>query len=463
LMLSEDSDSFPMIEVRSPELRKQMNLASDRRHFALKELLNANLEGLATPLLQKQKSNKRSLTELENKTIEAYEQAILFQNLRSGGLIVEAMYPPGADGMHAQSMPTGPIMDEFKALMGGVSSHNPDEYQRHSAQLQQLLLNQKWPEGISSNVGNIDKELFYNTYKPFRWACWLFFLMAVLMLAPKAADKINAKILPAVLFIPIVFLILGFYIRVSITGFAPVTNMYGTMIWVSLGVATFGWLFYLLYRNRVFLALTFSGAFVLLFLTDQIPLVISPDMDPIVAVLRSNLWLTIHVLTITISYAAFSIAMLLGNTMIIRDLMGLNSAEWIKTYSHFCYRTMQLGVFLLSIGIILGGVWADYSWGRFWGWDPKETWALIADLGFLILLHARHIGWVDSYRLLLLAPLSYLLVIMAWYGVNFILATGLHSYGFSSGGAMIVFVFVSAQLVLIGAALAKKFVLAKRS
>ena len=97
-------------------------------------------------------------------------------------------------------------------------------------------------------------------------------------------------------------------------------------------------------------------------------------------------------------------------------------------------------------------MWADYSWGRFWGWDPKETWALIADLGFITLLHARFVGWVTPYRLLLLAPVSYLLVIMAWYGVNFILATGLHSYGFSSGGAQMVTTFVIAQVILIAVA-----------
>lgn len=102
----------------------------------------------------------------------------------------------------------------------------------------------------------------------------------------------------------------------------------------------------------------------------------------------------------------------------------------------------------LTAGIILGGIWADYSWGRFWGWDPKETWALIADLGFLAILHARYVGWVNDFSLLAWSSVAYLFVVMAWYGVNFILAAGLHSYGFSSGGAYAIAAFVITQITV---------------
>jgi ABC-type transport system involved in cytochrome c biogenesis permease subunit len=174
-------------------------------------------------------------------------------------------------------------------------------------------------------------------------------------------------------------------------------------------------------------------------------------MDPVVAVLRSNFWLTIHVLTISISYAAFTISMLIGNYSLLRSLVKPLSAAEISRFAHLVHRIIQLGVFLLTAGIILGGIWADYSWGRFWGWDPKETWALIADLGYLTILHGRQAGWVSSQSMLAWAPAAYLLVVMAWYGVNFVLAAGLHSYGFSSGGAMAMAIFVSLQILLFGA------------
>jgi cytochrome c biogenesis factor len=98
------------------------------------------------------------------------------------------------------------------------------------------------------------------------------------------------------------------------------------------------------------------------------------------------------------------------------------------------YRVMQVGILLVGIGTVLGGVWANESWGRFWGWDPKETWALITFLGYLVIVHLKHAKWMDNFGLAVGSVLGFLLVLMTWYGVNFVLGRGLHSYGFGSGG-----------------------------
>ncbi len=105
---------------------------------------------------------------------------------------------------------------------------------------------------------------------------------------------------------------------------------------------------------------------------------------------------------------------------------------------------------------MLGGVWASYSWGRFWGWDPKETWALIATLGYLAILHARMTGWIKDFGMAVGSLLGYLLVLMAWYGVNFVLGTGLHSYGFGSGGYWYVGGFVAFEIAVIAAAVLRR-------
>ena len=114
---------------------------------------------------------------------------------------------------------------------------------------------------------------------------------------------------------------------------------------------------------------------------------------------------------------------------------------WGKRYQAACgevqffiYRAMQIGVLLLATGTILGGVWANYSWGRFWGWDPKETWALITLLCYLALLHGRLAGWWKGFGLSVGSVACFLSVLMSWYGVNFVLGKGLHSYGFGTGG-----------------------------
>jgi ABC-type transport system involved in cytochrome c biogenesis permease subunit len=123
--------------------------------------------------------------------------------------------------------------------------------------------------------------------------------------------------------------------------------------------------------------------------------------------------------------------------------------EKIKEITTGIYRSMQIGVAFLAPGIILGGIWADYSWGRFWGWDPKETWALIALLGYLAVLHARYAGMIRNFGLVVTAIVTFSLVIMAWYGVNFVLGAGLHSYGFGAGGLEYVSAFVAAHMLAV--------------
>jgi len=170
--------------------------------------------------------------------------------------------------------------------------------------------------------------------------------------------------------------------------------------------------------------------------------------------LRSNLWLTVHVLTITISYSAFAVAFGLGVVTVFYFIKNNGALSGIRkqvdSMNDLIYRAIQIGVVLLAAGTILGGVWADYSWGRFWGWDPKEVWALIALLAYLAVLHGRLTGWVGTFNFSVLAVVSFLTVIMAWYGVNFILGAGLHTYGFSAGGFSTVCAFVGAVTLYVG-------------
>ena len=128
------------------------------------------------------------------------------------------------------------------------------------------------------------------------------------------------------------------------------------------------------------------------------------------------------------------------------------TAGRIKPLSNFIYRVMQVGVLLVAAGTILGGVWADYSWGRFWGWDPKEVWALITLLVYLVPLHGRFAGWVNTFGLVVASVACFGSVMMAWYGVNFVLGVGLHSYGFVEGGSQgVVLASCAAVLAVVAA------------
>ncbi len=457
-----DSQYLEIANIRDPELRTKLGYSKEQRWVSFYQLSNSKLQELSAPILEKQKQNERSVTPDEKKTLEVVQQFFMGRELLAGDQFFQAINlnvenigeTAGAAHEH------GPVFEMGRSLLQALAAQDSIKSIRSASDLKVVSEQQKMPEMFKPYLDKMGAEVVYNHFRPFFFAAILYLLMGCLLIARLPKNMLSKnKILMVI--VPIALLhLLGFAVRVYITGFAPVTSMYGTMIWMSFGVVLFGTLLFYLYENYIMMGTLLLGASAVLFLTESIPLVLSPDLDPIVAVLRNNFWLTIHVMTISISYAALTISMLLGNVVLVRTILGKGNLtsenEFVKTQSHLVYRAVQLGVFLLTVGIILGGWWADYSWGRFWGWDPKETWALIADIGYIAILHARYLGWLGPYGLLAAAPMAYLLVIMAWYGVNFILAAGLHSYGFSSGGATIVLTFVIVQFVIFAAAMIMK-------
>ena len=241
--------------------------------------------------------------------------------------------------------------------------------------------------------------------------------------------------------------------RCMIAGRPPVTNMYESIIWVSFAVTFFGMIFFARYSAPIYLLAALPVSLVALLLVHQMPIAMPSSIDPLVPVLRDNFWLTIHVLTITLSYAAFALAMGFGHILLWRYMRNPAAARADQPMHFWLYRVLQLGVLLLAAGTILGGVWANYSWGRFWGWDPKETWALIALLCYILTLHGRLAGWWTQFGLVVASVVCFLAVLFAWYGVNFVLGKGLHSYGFGIGGETYVASFVIADLLFVAFAI----------
>jgi ABC-type transport system involved in cytochrome c biogenesis permease subunit len=301
-----------------------------------------------------------------------------------------------------------------------------------------------------SNTAKINRELFYNKFQPFYWT-WALYIVALLALILSLMWKKTAVYAAAMsmLAISILFHGFGFVLRCSITGWAPVTNMYETIIWVAMMGAVFAFVLEMVYRHRV---IAIGGAVVALLGT-----IVAASMPPefgtsirgLQPVLRSNYWLGIHVLTIVSSYAAFALAMVLGNIVLGQLINGKVAAATIRTNIFYTYRAIQIGVLLVAAGTILGGLWADVSWGKFWSWDAKEVWALIVLLTYLALLHGRFAGWIKQFGLAAGAVLCFSAVLMSWYGVNFVLRAGLHAYGFGSGGQGYMFTFVGLQWVYV--------------
>ncbi len=300
----------------------------------------------------------------------------------------------------------------------------------------------------------MDVELAYNHWKPFRYA-WAFMLVATagMLLHLRSGWRTFYWCGVGAYSLGMVFLLIGFTMCASISGRPPVTNMYESVIYVGSGVAALGIVFGILYRQKYVLTAAAAISMVTLVLADICPVVLDSSVEPLVPVLRNNFWLVTHVMTVTLSYAAFALALGIANITLGYYAFRLNSSEVIGALSQFTYKAIQVGVLLFAAGIVLGGIWADYSWGRFWGWDPKEVWALVALLGYLSVLHARISGAVGHRGLAVLSVVCFSLVIVAWYGVNFVLGAGLHSYGFGDGGQGYVYLAIFAQWSFVGVAL----------
>lgn len=239
-------------------------------------------------------------------------------------------------------------------------------------------------------------------------------------------------------------------LRVIISGRAPVTNMYETVLFSGWGALLLGLIIGHFKKEKAFVYVGLAYNVMTMMMMNFATGMLSASISPLVPVLRDNFWLSTHVTTIILSYGALAMSWVLANTVLIKRRFGGGiSAEDERYYADLTYTCLKWGTVMLAAGIILGGVWADYSWGRFWGWDPKETWSLIVLCIYMAILHGRYTAWIPPKRFALLVAGAFMSVMMAWFGVNYILATGLHSYGFSEGGAIFLGSFFLIQTALL--------------
>jgi ABC-type transport system involved in cytochrome c biogenesis permease subunit len=224
-------------------------------------------------------------------------------------------------------------------------------------------------------------------------------------------------------------------IRCIIMQRPPVGNLYDTIIFIATTGVMFSLLVEWMSRKGFALGLAPILGTALIVLARRYEVGDASDhLDPLVAVLDSNFWLTTHVITITLGYSAGLLAaMLSGIYVLIRglNLDGVNK-DLRRSLTKAVYGCICLTVFLSLVGTVLGGVWANYSWGRFWGWDPKENGALMIVLWTLAILHARLGGIIKEWGLHLSSLFTACIVAFSWWHVNF-LGVGLHNYGFTTG------------------------------
>jgi cytochrome c-type biogenesis protein CcsB len=452
----------PIVKVTHAGLRGAAGLPADKDHYSFEELVSHQGFMGAVEKVHGKLRAEEELDPVESELANLYDTLSVMNGIMSGEALRIIPHPgdPKATWYSIADLndPQVPQAQRIRALVSAlVTAYDAGDLpavRTASAGLASRLANVA-PETYPPEK-DLAREVHYNRAKPFRTA-WLLYLLGFLALIASfpLASKGFARAGMALVVGGFLMNGYGMLLRILISGRPPVTNMYETVIFVAWGGVLFALIFELVYKARYFAATAAGLATLCLILADNVP-ILDGAIAPLVPVLRDNMWLTVHVLTITLGYAAFTLAMGLGHVNLGLYFFAPGKAGLLKSLSLFLYRALQVGTLFLAVGTLLGGVWASYSWGRFWGWDPKETWALIALLGYLAILHGRFVGWIRDFGLAVGSILGYLLVLMAWYGVNFVLGTGLHSYGFGSGGYTYIGGFVAFEAAVIVAALLRR-------
>ncbi|HUJ10953.1 MAG TPA: cytochrome c biogenesis protein CcsA [Verrucomicrobiae bacterium] len=480
---SRDWSKTPVILVNYRPLKVKLGLPVDQKYFTYEQLATPQLQALVERVAEKDRRK-------EDLTHDDREASVVEQRLQT---LTDAVGPQSLAVVPHPSNPKGawvPVTEAakyygadkeaelqniFKALATAYVQRDPGTFASASHDLSQFLRGlapgtvlvpqersaysllpvpntpKMIAEPLYPSFSSLRREVHYNSFHAFRKA-WMFYLIAfVWLLATWRVRNAAVYWIGVGAFVAGVLVHgYGFYLRIMISGRPPITNMYESVVWVSFGAALFALILELIYRPRYYLVAVAPLSVVMLLLADQFPAVLDPSIGPLVPVLRDNFWLSIHVPTITLGYAAFAVAMAVGHIALGYYVLAPQAQSTIAKVENFVYRAMQIGVLLLAAGTILGGIWAHYAWGRFWGWDPKETWALIALVSYLIPLHGRLAGWMSNFALSVASVVCFMAVLMAWYGVNFVLGKGLHSYGFGVGGIGYVAGFVGIELALVG-------------
>ncbi|MBM3860385.1 MAG: cytochrome C biogenesis protein [Verrucomicrobia bacterium] len=447
-----DWRAMPVVLLTHRELKQQLGMPVEQKYFTHEQLAAPALEAIVDRASRKD-SHARNGVEREALAL-AQRMHTLAELARADSL---AIVPHSTDGKGAwEPIPdSGPLKERLDAVRAAFLKRDSPALLALSGELDAAL--RAVSPSLYPSRESLAREVHYNQFHPFRKAEWLYVLAFVLLLASWPARNRAGYWAAVALFAAGVLLhAYGFYLRTMISGRPPITNMYESVVWVSFGAALFALVLEMIFRSRFCLAAVAPIAAVMLLLADMFPAVLDPGIGPLVPVLRSNFWLAVHVPAVTLGYSAFAVAMALGHVTLAYYVFKPAAQETIDRLEHFIYRAMQAGVLLLAAGSILGGIWAHYAWGRFWGWDPKETWSLISLLSYVIPLHGRLIGWLRGFGLSVASVLCFLTVLMAWYGVNFILGKGLHAYGFGTGGTPYVAAFVLLELGITAVAVYKK-------
>ncbi len=456
--------NIPFIKIGNPELRKMLGINGKYAYFnqiiTPKEMGGYKLSSMVSVAYEKP-ANERNKFDKEVMNVD--ERVNILMNVFTGNFLTIFPIPNHSNQKWVSANDASQLgLDNEKFARESVNNYLSAVTNGDWATANQLLktledYQQKQGAQIIPAKAKIILEVLYNKLNIFGKLSKIYMLLGLVLLILQLSTIFNPNLkftgLRKVAFILILLLFIchtaGLGIRWYISGHAPWSNGYESMVFVSWATCLAGLLFSK--RSEITLSLTTVLAGLSLMVAGMSWM--SPEITNLVPVLKSY-WLIVHVAVITSSYGFLGIGALLGLLNLIlmisrnkKNMLRVNFT--IKELVNITEITLMTGLLLLTAGAFIGGVWANESWGRYWGWDPKETWALVTILVYTFIGHMHKIpGFKGHFPMSAGALLGFSSVLMTYFGVNYYLS-GLHSYAQGEPAPIPAGVYIAIAVVLI--------------
>ena len=414
--------------------------ASDREAFeaALKTWLYAPLQtGGETPLPWHGKALESTTT-----TEDGVEPAFLYVSAGQGNWIT---LPTALSATTAQPNDHFLLQQIQSYLLLKSEWLQPAKTEQAFTTLEAATI-QRLPQ---SETGILKLEYVFNQTQPFILSIELYIVVfLVTLIAWIFVSKTTLRSAFWLLLFTFVLHSAAVLARMWIMGRPPVTNLYSSAVFVGWGTVGLGLFLEWIFRNGIGSAMGSITGLLSLIIAQHL-MEMGDTLGLMRAVLDSNFWLTTHVITVTLGYSATFVAGFIAIFYVLFDLFTERLNEALeKTFLRMVWGIICFALLFSFVGTFLGGIWADQSWGRFWGWDPKENGALLIVVWNAVILHAKHAHQIGTKGVMLCAIFGNMVTAWSWFGTN-MLGQGLHSYGFMESALLWLFLFWLSQTIFI--------------
>ena len=445
-----------IFNIRNPEVVSSLFLDWTNEHkYSYNEIIPGlkNQIDLITAIDEKDDSDK---SPFEKQLIELSHNAIVFEELsymKNIKLIPPALLDENAVWQSPFDFIISGVTPAYhqEEILNSLQKYLAARFQKNNSEMNNALARYETITAdlpISSlDVKKLKSETWMNEVDLFVKSL-AFYILSFLMIGVSWMVKPTLFRNISYLSLIVGFLIHGYGIllRMQIMGRPPVSTLYESVIFVSFIILLLAVTLEYFRADGIGIFIGSVGGSILHFVGFSY----AADGDTLgmlVAVLDSNFWLATHVTTITIGYGASLAAGFIGHLYLIQNILDTSNNKKLKSIFNNLFGMTLFALFFTLFGTILGGIWADQSWGRFWGWDPKENGALLIVLWQLLMIHSRLAGIVKPPLFALGMGLNNIIVALAWFGVN-LLQVGLHSYGFDDGVAKNLYIFILFEIIL---------------